>query len=218
MKSQELEELKHTLRREIIFGRLAPGERLVESELAATFGLGRHIVRSAFDELEKLGLILRRPNRGVTVTEYSPREIEELYEMRELLQREAVARIPMPVPRATIAALQDINDEFQKMRETDLLDDVVDANNRFHSLLFSLCGNQFLARAIEDYWEKTAGIHSYAIATLDSARKSHAEHQQMIEALVAQDRPRLADLCIQHMMPALNAYKLRHSSRSQATA
>jgi DNA-binding GntR family transcriptional regulator len=207
---QAAEPAKATLRREIIFGQRPPGARLMENEIAERFGLGRHVVRTVFADLERMGLVERRPNRGVVVVEYSRAEIEHLYEMREILQRAAVLRIPMPVARAALAALINCNEAFLARLQGGDLDGAVEANNVFHRTLFDLCGNPFLARAVEDHWQRSAAIHSYAIGTPAMATESYHQHQAMIAALQAQDRECLAELCTEHMLPALRAYQKVH--------
>ena len=69
------------LQRQIIAGQLRPRERLVEDEIIERTGATRHAVRRAFDELERVGLVLRQPNKGVQVRDYSITEVEELYEI-----------------------------------------------------------------------------------------------------------------------------------------
>ena len=98
----ELAELVDHIKQDIIFGRLRPRERLIEDDLSTRFGASRHLIRSAFSDLEKLGLVSRRPNKGAIVRDFSPREVEEMYEMRALLQAEAIRRIPLPADRALI--------------------------------------------------------------------------------------------------------------------
>ena len=124
-----------TLQHDIIFGRLKPRERLVEEELGARFDVGRHVVRAAIEELDRLGLVRR---------------------------------------------------------------------------LFGACGNRYLQQTIQEYWLKTASIHCYAIGKPDLARQSRDEHIGMIEALEVGDRERLVQLCIDHMLPALEAFKAAH--------
>lgn len=207
MTIQAADPARAILRREIIFGQRPPGARLVENEIAERFGLGRHVVRTVLADLERMGLVERRPNRGVVVVEYSRAEIEHLYEMREILQRAAVLRIPMPAPRAALALLISCNEAFLARLQSGDLDGAVEANNAFHRTLFDLCGNPFLARAVEDHWQRSAAVHSYAIGTPAMATESHQQHQAMIAALQAQDRDTLAELCTEHMLPALRAYQ-----------
>ena len=56
-----------SIKYDIIFGRLRPRERLIEDELALRFGVSRHLIRAAIVELEQLGIVVRRPNKGAMV-------------------------------------------------------------------------------------------------------------------------------------------------------
>lgn len=195
----------HALRRDILLRRLHPRERLVEEELTARFGVGRYVVRSALDELTRIGLVVRRPNRGVIVSDYDPLEVEKLYETREILQRAAVARIPLPVPVALIRELKAINRRYADFHARGELDEVAEANAAFHRTLFNACQNQYLADTIEQFREKTAAVHGYAIGVPQLASQSHQDHERMIDSLDKGQRERLAELCIKHMRPALEA-------------
>jgi DNA-binding GntR family transcriptional regulator len=68
----------------------------VEDEIIARTEATRHAVRRAFDELERMGLAIRQPNKGVQVRDYSIGEIEELYEIRECLESRAASRFTGP--------------------------------------------------------------------------------------------------------------------------
>lgn len=199
-----------TLQHDIIFGRLKPRERLVEEELGARFDVGRHVVRAAIEELDRLGLVRRRANRGAVVSDYLSEEVDELYDMRTVLQREAAMRIPLPAPAELVAELRAINDVYIRHSEVGELAEAAVANDAFHQALFGACGNRYLQQTIQEYWLKTASIHCYAIGKPDLARQSRDEHIGMIEALEVGDRERLVQLCIDHMLPALEAFKAAH--------
>lgn len=201
------------LRRDVLLGRLRPRERLVEEELAARFVVGRYVVRAALDELARIGLVARRPNRGVVVCDYDPTEIEQLYEVRETLQRAAIARMPLPAPRSLVDELTAINRAYAECLARGELDEVAEANAAFHRTLFGACGNPFLAAAIEQHWEKSALVHGYAIGVPALAARSHDDHAAMIACLAAGERDELAALCSRHMRPSLDA--VRASGRSR---
>jgi len=201
-----------SLKRDIVFGRLRANERLPEEELAVRFGVGRYVIRAALEELDRCGLIKKRPNRGAVVIAYTDGEIEELYDMRELLHRQAVERMPLPAPRSLVSELHAINDEYGVYLDKGDIDRVAEVNDAFHMTLFEACGNRYLASTIEEYWQKTAAIHCYAIGDPNLARHSHHEHRQMIEALASGDRILLADLTVRHMWPALEAYRAAHAA------
>jgi DNA-binding GntR family transcriptional regulator len=204
------DEVVAALKRDILFGRLKPRERLVENELAERFGVGRHVIRAAFDHLDRAGLVQRRANRGVVVYDYQKNEVEQLYEMREILQRAAAERIPLPASEELIDALTAINAAYEMHLDRGELVQVADVNDVFHQRLFEACGNRFLTSSIEQYWLKTAAIHCYAIGVPDLARQSLSEHRAMVDALRSGDRERLVRLCLDHMRPALEACKAAH--------
>jgi DNA-binding GntR family transcriptional regulator len=202
------------LQHDIVFGRLKPRERLVEEDLSERFAVGRHVIRAALDELDRMGLVQRRQNRGVVVSDYAPREVDELYEIRFLLQQAAAQRIELPASPEFIERLTKINDRYVYFGKLGDLNAASIANDAFHRTIFGACRNAQLADLIQQYWVKTAAIHCYAIANPALAEQSRQEHFAMIEAMRQGDRPRFEALCLEHMQPALAAFKAAHGGWS----
>ena len=90
------------LEEDIIFGRFAPGSRLVEDTLMARYGASRHFVRQALFQLERHGIVLREKNIGATVRFYSAEEVRQIYDVREMLTRQAALMIALPAPASLI--------------------------------------------------------------------------------------------------------------------
>lgn len=80
-------EIVQRLEEEIALGLLRPRERLVEEDLLARFKTKRHVVRQVLIDLELMGIVSRPPNRGAMVRDIGAQEIDEIYFMRELLER-----------------------------------------------------------------------------------------------------------------------------------
>ncbi|MCB8881079.1 GntR family transcriptional regulator [Acidisoma cellulosilytica] len=198
------------LQHDIVFGRLKPRERLVEEELSERFAVGRHVIRAALDELDRNGLVRRRQNRGAVVSDYSPEEVDELYDIRAILQREAARRVPLPASPDFIATLIAVNDDYVRCGKAGDLDKAAIANDQFHQLIFNECRNRHLAELIQQYWIKTAAIHCYAIANPSLADQSREEHALMIQAMRIGDRESFETLSVDHMQPALAAFKAAH--------
>jgi DNA-binding GntR family transcriptional regulator len=78
------------LRAEILSGELAPGDRIVEEQLTRRFGTSRAPLREALRLLGQQGLVEHLPRRGVRVTRLSPRDIDELFTLRDALEQFAV--------------------------------------------------------------------------------------------------------------------------------
>ena len=99
-----------SLEEDIALGHLAPRERLVEEELAVRFKVKRHVIRQALIELDSMGIVVRQPNRGAAVKDFSAAEVEQLYLVRTLLETCAGKLIPLPAPSALIKELQSIHE------------------------------------------------------------------------------------------------------------
>jgi DNA-binding GntR family transcriptional regulator len=195
-----------TLEEDIVLGRLHPRQRLTEDELLARFGLKRHVVRDVLATLERIGLVERRKNIGALVRAFTPREVQELYAMRTLLECEAARRMPLPPPQAALERLSAIQSDHDKAVERRKLLDVYRSNLAFHRELFALTGNEVLERAIAEYARQTHAIRFSALVSADYREQARDEHRAMIGALAAKDRAKLVALCRRHLEPSRDAY------------
>lgn len=203
-----------SVQQEIVFGRLKPRERLVEEEMSARFAVGRHVIRAVLEELDRAGLVVRRPNRGATVRDYTPAEIDQMYDVRRILHREAAMRIVLPGSAELVSTLQRINDAYRgRCRDGDLYE-AAKLNDQFHQMLNGACNNVFLADLIQQFWLKTASIHSrcYAVGNMTRIRETIEEHDAMIRVIASGTNEQLATLSIEHMKPALVVFKGTHGS------
>ncbi|HWA42434.1 MAG TPA: GntR family transcriptional regulator [Hypericibacter adhaerens] len=213
-----LADLVDSIRQAIIFGRLRPRERLVEEELAERFNASRHLVRSALSTLDQMGLVTRRPNRGVIVCDFSVEEIEEIYEMRALLQGEAARRIPLPAPRSLVSQLEAIHAKYSENVDKMELKAACTLNNVFHETMFGACNNRYLTETIQRFWIRTTAIRCYAIGDPELLQQSRREHRAMIDAIKEGNREELVKQCVDHIYPALEAYKRAHGGWDVAGA
>ncbi len=206
----ELADIVQSLKEEIIFGRLLPRERLVEGELSDRYGASRHLIRSALTELQGMGLVARRRNKGAMVRDFSVEEVDEIYEMRALLQREAVLRIPWPIDRALLRELQDIHCSYSRCVEAGDLRQVCILNNKFHFTMFEAANNRCLTEMIQRIWTETLGIRCYSIGDPIWLGRARDEHAAMIAQLATGSREGLLRLVDAHIWPALELYKRAH--------
>ena len=205
------ENLVAALQEDIVLGRLAPGARLVEEELAERFHTKRHVLREAFVELERCGLIERRPNRGASVRQLTLEDVNQIYAVREILERAAAAQIVFDKKHyQTIEAAQKRHDAAVEAGDAKA---VFRANFEFHDALFAACGNPYLAAAIDDFRRKTHVVWSYAIVKPEYFRNAQREHRTMLKALRDGDRKRLVELCAVHLDISRQAYVQTHRLR-----
>ncbi|MBA2665648.1 MAG: GntR family transcriptional regulator [Trueperaceae bacterium] len=202
----DIDDVTRALELDIVFGRIRPRERLVEDELMERIGAKRHQVRAALAQLEQLGIVERRMNRGAIVRDFSVEEVEDLYEMRDHLHLLAVAKMDLPFSRTRVDRLRAIQARHDAAILGARLENVLDSNNAFHDELFDGCGNRYLAEAIRRHAWLSHAIRSYRIADREMLEQARKEHGEMIEVGAIGDRAALAELCTRHIQPSKLAY------------
>ncbi|MBN8943777.1 MAG: GntR family transcriptional regulator [Rhizobiales bacterium] len=195
----EQAEVLRQLEEDIIFGRLAPGSRLVEDVLMARYDATRHFIRQALVQLERTGVVRREKNVGATVSSYSAEEVRQIYEVREMLSRQAALMIPLPAPRELIDRLEALQERYCHYGDVGDLRRMHETNDAFHIALFSACGNPYLVRSIQDYMGLTLPMRAKNLADTEGLRISRQQHDIMIELLKGRDSWALAQLCVDHM-------------------
>ena len=201
-----LEQVVAALEEEIALGQIGPRERLVEEELAQRFAIKRHVARQALGELETMGIVVRQPNRGAAVRDYSPAEVEQLYVVRTLVETCAAGLVTLPAPPALLRQLSAIHARHCAAVKKGDLRRVFRENLLFHKTFFAACGNATLVEVIEHLAMKAHAIRSYSIGNPELLALVCSEHAMMIELLKGTDRKPLVALVGQHIQPAKKAY------------
>ena len=205
-REDEQAEIIRRLEEDIIFGRLAPGARLIEDTLMARYDASRHFVRQALFQLERQGIVLREKNIGATVRFYSRDEVRHIYEVREMLTRQAALMIALPAPAGLIQELVALQQTYCREADRKNLRGIHEANDTFHVALFSACGNPYLVRSLQDYMNLTLPMRAKNLADPEGLALSRRQHEIMIELLRGRDNWALAQLCVEHMQYSKSDY------------
>jgi DNA-binding GntR family transcriptional regulator len=211
-RADEQAEIIRRVEEDIIFGRLAPGARLIEDNLMERYGASRHFVRQALVHLEHTGIVQREKNVGATVRSYSAAEVRQIYEVREMLTRQAALMIPLPAPASLTTQLEAIQADYLRHAERGDLRGIHDTNDAFHIALFAACGNPYLVRSLQDYMGLTLPMRAKNLADHDGLRVSIQQHDMMISLLRGNDHWALSQLCVEHMHSSKADYLLRVTS------
>jgi DNA-binding GntR family transcriptional regulator len=139
------------LRAEIVGGAFAPGERLVEEQLTRRFGISRAPLREALRLLGQQGLVEHLPRRGVRVVQLSSRDIDELFSLRDVLERFALQCVlghgGVPDPGGLTVARTAV-ERMERAAGGDATEQAA-AHQAFHLSLVALAGHQHLVRVYE---------------------------------------------------------------------
>lgn len=176
------------LREVILKGNFKAGERLVQEDWAAKLGVSRMPIREALRQLEVEGLVRIEPRRGAIVTPISINDIEEIYQIRALLEGEAVERSLPFLKSDDISELDKIYKEMVSLNNTEKgVEEFMSLNAEYHQILRQGCPWRRIHGMIDTLLK---GIPLYTPSLLsDHIKESHKEHKNMLE-FVKQNEPK----------------------------
>lgn len=191
----------------VVDGRLKPGQHLVETELARQLGVSRQPVREALHRLEAEGWVDLRPNQGAFVHVPTDQEVDELLDVRELLEVETARLAARSATAGQLAGLRVICHEGEAAIEAGDIPRFVTVNNEFHAELARVAGNAVLAELAEIVGRRVRWY--YRLVAPLRGQESCAEHLDMVEAIESGDRERAALIARKHTERTRTAYHHR---------
>jgi DNA-binding GntR family transcriptional regulator len=179
------------LRRSILEGELAPGAQILQDRIAESLGVSRVPVREALKMLEGEGLVSYAPHRGYFVTELDAAELTEVYEIRALLEAEAVRRALPFMGEEDYERMQEAVADMEAAEERGEIVALTAANRRFHFAMIEPCGMPRLTRIIRQLWDSTDPYRSVYYGDERSRKLVHTEHRAIFEAVRKHDADEL---------------------------
>ncbi len=165
-------------------GRLNPGDRLRETELADRLGMSRTPVREAIRQLEADGIVTHVPRQGATIRTLDYAEVMELYEMRAVLEGTAARLAARAASDIEIEELIDMN---QQMAQLGNAPEAFVLNRQFHAALLDAAKNRFLARSIHTLQKALMILGPTTLTEPDRAAKAVEEHFGVLDAIKARE-------------------------------
>jgi len=193
------EQVFEHLREEILANRIKPGTELTEQALSSSLEVSRGPVREALGMLASEGLVKIVPRRGATVTELTAAEFIDAYQVREALETLAVR---LAVPRMGEAALQrlrELQESMVKLAQDGEVQAFFEANATFHQFLVESAGNSRLQEIYRLIMSDMGRYRARSLALRGTLAKSVAEHAAILDAVLAGDAERAAQLMADHI-------------------
>lgn len=186
------------LRQAILTGRLKPGERLSEVQVANALGISRTPVRESLRSLAAAGL-LRQEEGGLTVARVELDEVDRIYESRIALERltaAAAARRATPEQCTVMAAA--ITQSAAAGERNDL-PEVLIANVRFHRQVALAAANPATLKLLETVWDQIVLFRASVLSDPEEERQVLQEHRLVLAAIRRHAHRQAADLMERHL-------------------
>jgi DNA-binding GntR family transcriptional regulator len=189
------------LREAILRGLFPPGNRLREEQLAEALGVSRGPIRNALLQLEREGMVVRRPNRGAMVAQLSRADLEEVYSIRVAIEPVACAWATRNAVSRDLAEMQAIIDSYSKLTTRVTVQEAADADLGFHDVIYAAARNKRLLRLWQDLRPQ---VYVFLLARTYVRKREFREimiarHGQILSAISERDETRARKLAAEHV-------------------
>jgi DNA-binding GntR family transcriptional regulator len=190
------------IRQAIVDGRVSPGQRLKEEELAQQLGISRTPIREALLVLQTEGLLEGAPNRGATVRTYDVAALEEMYELRAVLESHAARRAATRVTSEQLDVLRASCERFAAFVGGDDVPTLVAENAVFHDTILAAAASDRLRGMVRQVVALPLIYKSYVWYSPEQASASYHYHRQLVTALEQGDGERAELVMREHVFEA----------------
>lgn len=184
--ARAIDQAYEAIREGILGGRYPAGDRLREEELAEEVGVSRTPVREALRRLDGEGLVEFVPNRGAHVAAWSDGDLDEIFDLRAVLEGFAArlaARRAKPEHLARLRDLADRMDALAGGRSRDRFDRISELNNEFHATIVEAGGNRKLGGLIAGLVQIPLVHRTFRRYDAEDLARSMGHHRELITAL-----------------------------------
>jgi DNA-binding GntR family transcriptional regulator len=203
------DQIYEVLKEHILLGKIAPGERIIENNIAEGLKTSRTPVREAFQRLMQDGLAERVPQGGIRATIITPRMVKEVFSIREVLEVYAVELACDQIEAETIRKLKELARQARKFlssseaNEANRLEELVSLwkiNTSFHETIYKATGSEYLLKLID---QLNSLVRRFRFLSMRKTRiRAWDQHELIIKHLEDKDKAMLGELMKAHIEEA----------------
>ncbi len=176
-----------TLRDAVISGTLQPGERLMEIQLADEMGVSRTPVREAIRKLELENFVVMIPRKGAYVANITLKDIADVYEVRGALEDLTAGLVTERITQEEQEELERILVEITDYVNKDDVEGFIEADTRFHDMLYQLTRNERLMGIVNNLREQIQRFRKSSLRQPGRMKLALEEHIRIVDAIAQND-------------------------------
>lgn len=192
------------LREAIVEGKLNPGQRLMEVQLAEQLGVSRTPVREAIRKLELEGLVVMLPRKGAYVANMSLKDIIDVLEIRSSLEGLAASLAAERISPKNLKELEEIAKDFEKSAKSSDVETLLKKDVEFHECIFKSTNNKKLHHLITSLWEQVYRFRATYISDYESIVNIINEHKCILNSIKKGDSELAKQYAKEHIEKAEN--------------
>lgn len=188
-----------SIREAIIDGKLKPGERVMEVQLAEKLGVSRTPVREAIRKLELEGLLVMVPRKGAYVADVSLKDIVNVLEVRASLEGLAASLAAIRITEEELELLREKSSEFRNCVENNDVKGMIEKDSEFHDIILNAAKNNKLMGIIEGLREQVQRFRVTYFTEYNMTEYLAQEHQRILEAIENRDSDKAGNHAKEHI-------------------
>lgn len=185
------------LRGAILRGEITQDQPLTVGRIAEQLGMSQTPVREAMRTLQAEGLLRHEPHHSVSVTQYSGKDIHDIFQLRSELESQAARLAVARLSDDAIAQLDAMQQEMRAAAAHENIDGLNRLNAEWHLLIYSAADNRVLLDLVQHLWKKFMWEGNWI--TPAHAARSLAQHDEMLAAIHARDAALIDRLMREHI-------------------
>ena len=209
------EQVRQAIVSEIASGKLKPGERIIQEQIAQELGVSRQPVQQALLLLKNQGVLRDAAGRGLLVTSLDPTQVRQMYDLRAVIEglafRKAAENNPERAKKLGPALIQN----GRKSVRSGLVAQMIAADIKFHDFIYALSDNPLIAPAMQVQWTNTQRVMGEVLMRDETPRDIWDQHEALLKAVMAGDGEAAEALARQHITQAADFMIQRLHSPAQ---
>ena len=197
-----VEQVRDAILGEIASGAFAPGDRIIQEQIAQTLGVSRQPVQQALALLRNQGVLQDAPGRGLLVTPLDPGHVQHMYDIRAVIEGLAARRAAERGAERAARAGPALIEAGRKAVAAGSVARMIAADMKFHEFIYGLSGNPLIAPALETHLTYTQRVMGEVLIRDEKPRDIWDQHEAILKAISKGDGERAEALVRAHLTQA----------------
>ncbi len=197
-----VEQVRDAILEEVASGALAPGDRIIQEQIAQALGVSRQPVQQALALLRNQGVLLDAPGRGLLVAPLDPAHVQHMYDIRAVIEGLAARRAAERGAERAARAGPALIEAGRKAVASGSVARMIAADMKFHEFLYGLSGNPLIAPALEMHLTYTQRVMGEVLVRDEKPRDIWDQHEAILKAVARGEGERAEALARSHLTQA----------------
>ena len=199
-----VEQVHEAILLEISSGKLAPGTRIIQEQIAAELGVSRQPIQQALLLLRNQGLLRDAPGRGLIVAPLDPDHIRQMYDVRAVIEGLAFRKAALNNAAAAQLEGPEFISKGREAAKSGSVGDLIAADMAFHHFVYSLSENLLVAPTMDTHWTYTQRVMGEVLMRDEKPRDIWDQHEALLQSIISGDGDAAEAHAREHILAAAN--------------